>query len=533
MSATALTMTAMSMGSAMSFEGDSLVAPNCDYGGKISAIRAIDEHTVSFEMCSADPAFEPKVAFVSFGIQPSEHIKTVGTTKDILTNPIGTGPFKLESWNRGDSIILKRNDDYWGDKPAYETLVFRWSTSGANQLNELRSGTVDQISTLSPDDFSAVQNDADLQFLPQSGPNVLYLGMTNTFPPFDNVKVRQAIAMGIDRQRIVNNYLPEGSEVADYFTPCTIPNGCAGESWYDFDPAAAKQLLAEAGYPDGFKTKIYLRDVFRVYLPEPTTFAVEFQAQLKANLGIDAEVVPLESGDFIGQASAGNLDGLYMLGWGADYPHITNFLDYHFGKDVKQFGESLPAIYEPLIKGSQIADVELAKPVYEQVNNAIRELVPMVPISHAAAGSAARDYVKNAGYRPFGAKQFGLADPGKDTMVVMQNAEPISLYCGDESDGESTLVCTQITETLLDYAQDSGSVVGGLATSCDPNDDATAWTCHLRQGVKFTDGSDFDANDVVASYAAGLDVTNPSHLGNTGAFDYFSSLWGLMNAATN
>jgi peptide/nickel transport system substrate-binding protein len=113
---------------------------------------------------------------------------------------------------------------------------------------------------------------------------------------------------------------------------------------------------------------------------------------------------------------------------------------------------------------------------------------------------------------------------------VMQNAEPISLFCADESDGESTLVCTQITETLLDYAQDSGSIVGGLAESCDPNEDAKLWTCHLRKGVKFHDGSDFDANDVVASFAAGLDVTNPAHVGNTGTFTYYSYLWGLMNA---
>lgn len=525
-----LTMTAMSVGAAQSFEGKSLEAPNCEYGGKIKAIRATDEHTVTFEMCKADPAFEAKAAFVSFGIQPSEHIETVGTTKDILTNPIGTGPYKLDAWNRGDSIVLKRNDAYWGEKAIAETLVFRWSASGAGQLNELRSGTVDQISTLGTDDFAGVQSDPDLQFLPVLGPNVLYLGMTNTFAPFDNVKVRQAIAMGIDRQRIVDNYFPEGSEVAKYFTPCTIPNGCSGDEWYAFDAAAAKALLAEAGFPDGFKTKIFLRDVYRAYLPEPTTIAVEFQAQLKANLGIDAEVVPLESGDFIAQASAGSLDGFYLLGWGADYPHITNFLDYHFGKDVTQFGAAFPEIYEPLTAGSTVADVEAAKPIYEQANNAIRELVPMVPISHAASGAAARSYVKNAGPRPFGAKQFAVVDPGKDTMVVMQNAEPISLYCGDESDGESTLVCTQITETLLDYAQTSGDIVGGLATGCDPSEDATVWTCNLREGVTFTDGSAFDANDVVASFAAGLDVTNPSHVGNTGTFTYYSYLWGLINA---
>jgi len=110
--------------------------------------------------------------------------------------------------------------------------------------------------------------------------------MTNTFKPFDDVRVRKAIAMGIDRSRIVDNYFPLGSEVASHFTPCSISNGCTGESWYDFDSAAAKALLAEAGFPNGFKSKIFYRDVFRGYLPEPGIVAVEFQSQLKDNLGI-------------------------------------------------------------------------------------------------------------------------------------------------------------------------------------------------------------------------------------------------------
>ena len=228
---------------------------------------------------------------------------------------------------------------------------------------------------------------------------------------------------------------------------------------------------------------------------------------------------------------AGNLDGFYLLGWGADYPHITNFLDYHFTKGTSQFGQAVPEIYDPLIKASSIAKVDEARPLYEQVNNAIREFVPMVPIAHAASASAARAYVKNATIRPFGAPLLQNQDPGKDTFVMMQNAEPISLYCGDESDGESTSVCTPITETLLNYAQDSGDIVPGLATGCESNADATEWVCHLREGVKFTDGSAFDANDVVASFAAGIDAANPAHKGNTGAFDYYSSLWGaLMNA---
>lgn len=221
--AVAVSVAALLTSPAVAFEGRSVVAPDCNYGGKIKSIVATDEHTVTFSMCSPDPAFKAKAAFVPFGIQPAKHIEEAGPKKKLLENPIGTGPFKLESWNRGDSITMTRNENYWGAKPAYDKLVFRWNQSGAGRLNELRSGTVDEITNISPDDFDGVKNDPDLQFLPQESPNILYLGMVNTAKPFENEKVRQAIAMGIDRQRIVDNFYPKGSVVATHFTPVRCP----------------------------------------------------------------------------------------------------------------------------------------------------------------------------------------------------------------------------------------------------------------------------------------------------------------------
>jgi ABC-type transport system substrate-binding protein len=518
-------------GTAGAFEGDSVSAPDCDYGGKIKSIEAVDELTVKFTMCKPDPAFMAKAAFTPFGIQPKEHLDATGGGGEILERPVGTAPWKLEKWARGDSIIMRRFDDYWGDKPNYETLVFRWSDSGAGRLVELRAGTVDQITNISPDDFESVQNDDTLTFLPVANPNTLYLAMTSTFEPFDNLDVRKAIALGIDRQRVVDNFYPAGSEVASHFTPCSITNACEGEAWYDFDPEAARALLAEAGYPDGFKTKIFYRDVFRGYLPEPSIVAVEFQTQLRDNLGIEAEVVVMESGEFIDESTNGRLDGFYLLGWGADYPHVTNFLDFHFSAKNPQYGDVHPEIYEVLEEASTIANVEAAAPLYEKANNAIKALVPMVPIAHGASASATGAHVENAHFRPFGAPLFHRSDPGKDTFVFMQNAEPISLYCTDETDGESLAICQQLVEPLLGYAIDSGAIEPRLATGCTANDDATEWVCTLREGVKFHDGSDLDANDVIASWAAGIDASNPNHKGNTGAFEYYSYLWdGLMNA---
>lgn len=510
------------------FEPLVVSAPCAD--NKMKEIAALDEMTVQFTLCKPDPAFLSKAAFTPFFIQPQEWIEEKAGTTELLEHPVGTGPYYIESWNRGDSIVFKRFDDYWGTPAIAETLVFRWATEGAQRLLELQAGTVDHIVKLSPDDYEAVQDDPNLQFLPVPNPNIMYLAMTNTFEPWGDVRIRKAIAMGIDRQRIVDNFYPAGSEAASHFTPCSIPNGCQGEEWYEFDPAAARDLLADAGYPDGFETSIFYRDVFRVYLPEPGLVAQDIQAQLKENLNIEAEVVVMESGEFIDESTNGRLDGLYMLGWGADYLHVTNFLDFHFSRSNPQFGDPHPEIYEVLEEASTIADEATTAPMYEQANNAIKELVPMVPVAHGAPADAARADVENAHTAVLGPPDLWNVKPdGRDTLVYLKAAEPISLYCMDETDGESLDGCKMVTEGLYKYDY-AGTAQPTLATSCEANDDATVYTCHLREGVKFHDGSMLDANDVVRSWDAGMNAASEYHIGNTGAFEYPSYLFdALMN----
>jgi len=511
------------------YKPTSVSAESCDYGGKVLEVAAVDDLTVKYTLCKPDPAFIAKMAFNVFAIQPSEHIAATGGGGELLENPIGTGAYALETWNRGDSIVYQRFDDYWGEPAKAETLVFRWSTESAARLLELQSGTVDYITNITEEDIELVEDDPNLQVVPLPAPNILYIAMTNTFEPFDNLDVRKAIAMGIDRERIVENFYPSGSEVASHFTPCNISGGCEGEAWYDFDLATAQQLLADAGFPEGFETSIYYRDVYRDYLPRPGDVAVELQTQLEENLGITAEVVVMESGEFIDESTSGRLDGIYLLGWTGDYPHPTNFLDFHFSQHNPQFGDPFPSIYEPLEEASQIANPEDALGLYAEANNAIKENVPMVPVVHSSAAYAAQAEMEGVNNPPFGSPIMRLIDPGDDTLVFMQNAEPISLYCADETDGESLSACQQVLEGLYRYNTE-GRPEPALATECVANDDLTEWTCYLREGVKFHDGSDLDATDVVASFGAGIDASNPYHDGNTGAWEYYSYLWdGLMN----
>ncbi|NNL48922.1 MAG: peptide ABC transporter substrate-binding protein, partial [Acidimicrobiia bacterium] len=438
--------------------------------------------------------------------------------------------YSLDSWNRGDSVVMSANPDYWGEVAPHDTLVVKWATESASRLLELQAGTADGITFPGVADLPVIEGDANLELIAKPEPNIFYMGLTVTHPPFDDERVRQAVAQGIDRQRIVDTFYPPGSETADFFTPCTLTNACNGEPWYDFDLDAARALMEEAGLADGFDTVIRYRQVDRGYLPTPADVAADIQAQLSANLNINATIEEVESSQFIDESNQGLYDGIHLLGWTGDYPHVTNFLDGHFGKTITQFGEPFDDIAGPLEQAASIADPDEAAPFYETANNAIREHVPMVPVSHSGAFVAARAGIEGAHAPPWGHIQFNLWDNGSDTLVFFQNAEPGSLYCADETDGESLRVCGQIIEALYRYTID-GEVVPGLATECAPNDDLTVWTCSLREGVTFHDGSTFDANDVVVSYTAGLDASSPLHTGSTGSWVYYDYIFGgLINA---
>ena len=503
------------------------------YSGNFKKITATAANEVVFDLCNPDVAFLSKIAFTSFAINDTAWLESKvdpnkADNQAIVSEVNGTGPYMLKAWNRGQDVTMTANPNYWGEKAKAETLIIQWSTEGAQRLLELQSGTVDGIDNVGNTDFPTVENDPNLQMKPREGLNVMYFGFNNTYAPFDNEKVRQAIAMGIDRQRLLDNFAAAGSEVATHFTPCSIPNGCQGDPWYEFDAAAAKALLAEAGYPDGFETKIQYRDVSRGYVNDQNVIATDLQAQLKANLNITATIEVQESGTFLDNADAGKLDGIHILGWGADYPDITNFLDYHFGAGASdQFGEKFEDITSALAQGAVgLNDAERA-PAYEAANNAIKQHVPMVPIWHQASGVAYRADVQDAHASPLGNEAFAVMTPGdRQQFVFMQGAEPPGLYCADETDGEALRVCEQMMEGLYAYEIAGTAAIPALATECVPNAELTQWTCTLREGVTFHDGATLDANDVVLTYAVQWDAAHPLHKGRDNSFTYFPGLFG-------
>jgi len=504
-------------------------APNCDYGGEFKSIEAVDEFTVKFSLCSSDPAFPAKVAFVVFGIQDSAYLDAnQGDSVKLSDAPNGTGPYKVKEWVRGDHITLEANPDYWGEKAKIPTVIMRWSDQSAQRLLELQSGSADGIDNPAPEDFATIEADTNLKLYPRQAMNIFYVGMNVDLPPFDNEKVRQALAQALDRQRIVDEYYPVGSSVAQNFVPSVLTPGFSPNiKWYDYNVDAAKALLAEAGFPKGFETTLSYRNVVRGYLPNPPQVAQEIQAQL-ADIGIKVTLKEMESTTFLDATTAGQ-EPFYLLGWGADYPDSTNFYDYHFANpNSKQFGTPFDDIVTEIKAGASTADPVVRQQHYDKVNELLKQHVPMIPVAHGGSGTAFKANVKGAHSSPLTNEVFNVMDNGADQLVWMQGGEPGAIWCSDETDGEALHACDQIYDALLSYEVGGSATTAGLADKWEPNADLTEWTFHLRQGVKFHNGADLDANDVVATYVSQWDATSPNHKGRTGTFEYFGAFFGTM-----
>jgi peptide/nickel transport system substrate-binding protein len=515
---------------APAFTGLKLAAPDCSYGGEFKSIEAVDATTVKFTLCAPDIAFPAKVAFASNEILPKALLdSTQGDAAKISDNPIGTGPYVVKEWVRGDHMTLEANPNYWGTPPTLKTLILKWSKEPAQRLLELQSGNADGIDNPGLNDYATISSDPNLKLYPRLVNNVMYFAMNNTFKPFDKEEVRQAFAMAIDKQRIVKNFFPEGSAVAEQFVPPTLKPGYTdGFTWYPYDTAKAKQMLTDAGFDFNQTITFSYRNVSRSYVPQPDKVAQDFQAQMAA-LGIKVKLDVEESGTLLDNVKAGKLQ-MFLLGWGEDYPDPTDWYDYHFSADHKDFGNPYPDLVAAIKTGATTVDPAARQKAYDEVNALVKQHVPVIPISHSASAVGFKATVGNVIIGPYN-ENFQNMTTDSSQLVFIQNAEPISMYCSDQEDGETIRACMQVFNSLLAYDVGKAAVVNGLSDKYEANTDLTEWTFHLRNGVKFSDGSPVTANDVVASYTAQWDMKDPNHKGSTGTFQYFSGLFGgFLNA---
>jgi len=491
----------------------------------IKGIEKVDDYTVKFLLHKPDVAFLQKIAFVVFGIQSPANFEKYGGGGDLLRNPVGTGPYQFVEWVPDQTITVEEFEDYWGDPPKTGKIVFRVIAEPSARALELQTGTVDAIDNIAPDDFATLEADPNITVYPRPKFNIGNLSIQRDKEPFDKLEVRQAINYAINKEAIVTALYPPTAEVATQYIPPGIFGHSPGVTGYPYDPDKAKELLAAAGYPDGFETTLWVMPVSRGYFPTPDKVGEAVQADLAA-VGIETEIVTYEWGTYLEKIREGEHD-IALGGWMADFADATNFLDVFFRGATLAQGSAHPEVVELLNVGNSTFDPAERQEIYDQANQLIQDLAIGVPIVHNSSGTAWLTEWTGVKPDPFSQEFLNIVEaPGKDTLIYGRNGDSVSLDCIDETDGESFWVCKQVFESLLAFVPGTTDVEPALAESWEMSADGLEWTFYLRQGVKFHDGTDFNADAVVINWNRWWDPEDPLHIGNQGLFSYFKWFFG-------
>ncbi|MGO4284326.1 ABC transporter substrate-binding protein [Bosea sp. TAB14] len=247
------------------------------------------------EIATPDPATvviklkQPTASFL-YGLSWGDAVIVApATAANNKTAPIGTGPFKFARWNRGDRLELTRFDGYWGQKPSLAKATFRFMSDPQAQVAALRAGDVDANTNLSaPEAVPQLQADPRLKVTIGKTEGETVLATNNAKPPFDNPKVRQAIAHALDRKTIaLGVYGFDVTPIGSHFSPLH-PAYIDLTGTYPYDPEKAKALLKEAGFPNGFSCTLKLPP------PSYARRAGEIVAALLGQVGINVSIEPLE-----------------------------------------------------------------------------------------------------------------------------------------------------------------------------------------------------------------------------------------------
>jgi peptide/nickel transport system substrate-binding protein/oligopeptide transport system substrate-binding protein len=376
----------------------------------IETITAEGDSTVVFKLKQPQAPFLKNLAMSPFAIASPTAFEA--NDDALIDNPVGTGPFKFVKWVRNDSITIEKNPDYRiAGLPKLDKVIFRSYPDNSARLNALNNGEVDVADGLSPSDKGSIETNGDLQLIERPSMNVGYLGLTVTRPPFDNVKVRQAVNYAIDKQALVDAFYEGLAVPAKNPMPPVIAGYNDDITGYAYDPEKAKALLKEAGY-DGKEIELWAMPVPRPYMPDGQKIAEAIQKNL-ADVGIPSKIVSFEWATYLEKAQNGEADA-FLLGWTGDNGDADNFL--YTLLDADNIGSNNYTFYdnqelhELFVKAQTEVNEDKRIELYKQAQVIISEDAPWVPLAHSTPILAASTKVSNYYAHPTGSDRLEGVD---------------------------------------------------------------------------------------------------------------------------
>jgi dipeptide transport system substrate-binding protein len=379
----------------------------------LKSVEKVDDYTVKITLNMPEAPFLSDLAMEYAGIQSKEYADAMlkaGTPEKIDQEPIGSGPFMLVQYQKDAIIRYKAFPQFWGGKAAIDDLIFAITPDASVRWAKLQKNECQVMPYPNPADLDAIRKDPNVTVLEQPGLNIGYLAYNTTKKPFTDVRVRKAVNMAINKKAIIDAvFLSTGIPAINPIPP-TMWSYNTSIKDDPYDPAAAKKLLAEAGYPDGFETDLWAMPVQRPYNPNAKRIAELMQADL-AKIGVKAEIKTYEWGEYRKRAQAGEHQ-MAQLGWTGDNGDPDNFLNTLLGCDsAKTNGSNIAKFcyqpFEDLVqKAKHVSDQAERTKLYEQAQVIFKEQAPWFTIAHSVQLKPVRKEVVGFKLSPFGRHTF-------------------------------------------------------------------------------------------------------------------------------
>ncbi|MBI9097510.1 MAG: ABC transporter substrate-binding protein [Spirochaetaceae bacterium] len=366
-----------------------------DMNNIVKDIVAVDANTVKYILNKPEAPFIANLA-MNFAVivSPAAYEKY---KEDYTNNPVGTGPFKFVSWTKDDNIVVERFDGYWGEKAYLDRVIFKVIPDATARGLALKKGEVDLIDYPSPEDIPGLRATEGIKVIEQAGMNIGYLAMNMEKPPFDNKLVRKAMNYAINKQDIIDGVYGGLGQVAKNPIPPGLWSYNDEVEDYPYDPAKAKELLAEAGYADGFSTTLWAMPVSRPYNPNGKKVAEIMQQQL-AEVGIDAAITSYDWGTYLDKTDMGEHDTA-LLGWTGDNGDPDNFLWVLLSTPAAEKPAQNIAFFRnkgfnDLIKeAKETSDQAKRIELYKQAQVIFKDEAPWVTLAHSVVVAPMKDEV--------------------------------------------------------------------------------------------------------------------------------------------
>lgn len=504
------------------FSAMKVEAESCTYGGEIKSVEAVDAYTVKFTLCSADAAFPQKMTSPILAIQDKDFLDShKGDSLSMTEEVNGTGPFTVVTNEKDLPILLKISPTYWGTPPRVTSIYFHWY---ANATSYQYRSLGDVLNTVDPADLAPVQQDTAFTGIRHDSLNVVYLGFNNKIKPFDDVSVRQGIAMVIDQAKLTQTYLASGSETATQLIPSYVNTGRTSSlEWYKVNAETAKKTLEDANFDFSQAITLAYVEESSQLIQNPGSLANEIKKELSA-IGVTVELQPLRREKFYSAVWNGT-PMMFIDTYKAQYADGAAFYEIPLLRDTRQFGNTYPMLQQDFYAVQAASSTATRQAKFDQLNQDFKNYVPFIPIGFVAQWSFFRNTISSASTNS-SFENYEDLSPQTVTIQVYEQDKPISLWPADETNNDTFRITRLIYDTLVTEGYGASGVQPSLADSWKSNDAMTEWTFYLRYNVNFSNGATLDANDVVASFVAMWDASNPNHTGRTGDFEIFKQLFG-------